>query len=209
VKFAEGWYNQVTMPEAPRIAQPGDIFILLIPAGPELDQLRRAQAALQSQYGGKLIDPIHITVERFSPGDGYCTQDCIPPIKKDLRGVQPFPIYTDALIQFFAPYWQSQVLRWRVADAPIWNDFRDLLESTLSEIGCPSHFVRRRHATCTILKLDGEIDLPSGAQEFSMPLFTARQVLFSMLKEDGLFEIIDHIELGDSHANPKDENLSN
>ena len=85
-------------------------------AGGILDQILLRLAVyleLQSQYGGKLIDPIHITVERFSPGDGYCTQDCIPPIKKDLRGVQPFPIYTDALIQFFAPYWQSQVLRWR------------------------------------------------------------------------------------------------
>ena len=196
------------MPEAPRIAQPGDIFILLVPSESELEQLRHKQIDLQSQYGGQLIDPIHITVERFSPGNELCTEDCITPIKRSLYQVQPFQLRTDALIQFFAPYWHSQVLRWRVQESAIWNDFRDLLERTLRDIGCPSHFVRRRHATCTILKLDGEIDLPPEAQDFSLPLFTVRQIWISVLKEDGQFEILEKITLGDSHTKSKGEQFS-
>jgi hypothetical protein len=188
---------ELAMPETPRIAQPGDIFILLVPTGPELKQLRHKHAQLQTQYGGRLVDPIHITVERFSPENGQFTQDCIAPIKKTLHRVRPFQLTVDALIQFFAPYWQSQVLRWRVAESPTWSDFRDLLENTLSEIGCPSHFVRRRHATCTILRLDHKVNLSSEARDFPRPLFTARHLWISMLKEDGLFEILEKLELRD------------
>lgn len=199
---------ELTMPEVPRIAQPGDIFILLVPSGPELAGLRGKHAELQSQYGGQLVEPIHITVERFSPDEGQCAQDCITPIKENLRQVQPFQLRTDALIQFFAPYWQSQVLRWRVQESPFWNDFRDLLENTLNETGCPSHFIRRRHATCTILKLDEEIDLPIEWQDFTLPLFTARQVWISELKNDGLFEILEEFTLGDARTKPEAERFS-
>lgn len=192
----EGWYN-VPMPEAPRIAQPGDIFILLVPTTDDLAQLRQKHADLQAQFGGQLVEPIHITAERFSPENGHDPQDCIAPIRRNLSGIQPFPIEADGLIQFFAPYWQSQVLRWRVAETRIWNDFRDTLEDVLCDIGCPSHFIRRRYATCTILKLEGEIDPSALPQVDAMPLFWVRELWISLLKADGQFEIVEKLILKD------------
>ena len=108
-------YSLSTMPETPRIAQPGDIFILSVPTGQDLTRLRQKNQRLQNQYGGQLVKPIHITVERFSPEDRLMAQDCIATIQESLKGMRAFQLFTDALIQFFAPYWQSQVLRWQLS----------------------------------------------------------------------------------------------
>jgi len=183
------------MPEAPRIARPGDVFILIVPTDDDLERLRNQHLELQNKYGGQVVEPIHITVERFSPEEGTFTEDCIPTIKECVAKLQPFPISADALIQFYAPYWQSFVLRWRVKETPIWNNFRDLLEDTLNEVHCPSHFTRRRHASCTILKLDKEINLPGHPLMVTQPLFMIQELWISLLREDHQFEILEKLEL--------------
>lgn len=185
------------MPAVPRLAQPGDIFVLLVPNGTELDRLRHAQKNLQAKYGGQLVEPIHITAERFTPEDGQDTEACIATLRQNLVRLRPFPIKADALIQFFAPYWQSQVLRWRVQETPEWSYFRDQLEATLSQNRCPSHFIRRRHATCTILKLNGEVDLSLEASKTLTPLFTAREFWISILRDEGQFEILETLNLNE------------
>ncbi len=183
------------MPETPRIAQPGDIFILLVPTGDDLDRLQRLQGKLQAQYGGQPVTPIHVTVERFTPIDGKLTQDCIPALNEIISNIEPFQISTDALIQFYAPYWRSYVLRWRVKETDIWNKFRDLLEITLCEVQCPSHFTRRRHASCTILKLDNEVTLPANPFEIVQPLFVVREFWVSLLTEENQFDILEKLKL--------------
>lgn len=183
------------MSTTPRVAQPGDIFILLVPDGADLGRLGQEQDRLQNQYGGQIIAPIHITTQRFSPKNGQITSNCVNALREKLRSFTPLPIMADDLIQFFAPYWQCQVLRWRVQETPAWSSFRSQLESTLTEIGCPSHFSRRRHATCTILKLDHKVVLTSYSEKLPLKLFTAQEVWISTLKNGGEFEIVEKLDL--------------
>jgi hypothetical protein len=105
---------------------------------------------------------------------------------------------SDALIQFYAPYWRCQVLRWRVQETPGWSHFRNHLESILTQIGCPSHFTRQRYATCTILKLKHKVDLTSHSAQLPLKLFTAQEVWISTLKTDGEFEIVEKLKLNGS-----------
>jgi hypothetical protein len=185
------------MPESPRIAQPGDVFFLLVPTGAELARLQQQQHDLQARFGGQLVQPIHVTVERFSPENGQFAGQCLTRLREILSTVRPFPLFTDMLIQFFAPYWQRTVLRWRVQQTPLWHNFRDLLETTLAEVRCPSHFIRERHATCTILSLSEPVELSTMEQatELPNPLFTVRELWVSELQAKGHFQILEKLEI--------------
>ena len=183
------------MNQPPRAAQPGDIFLLLLPTGEDFARLEQEQDSWKTRYGGQLVRPIHITVQRFSPNKNQIPKDCVNTLRVNLSGMQPFAVDADAIIQFFAPYWQSYVLRWRVKSTPAWSNFRDHVKTVLDQIHCPSHFQRQRHATCTILKLNDKVDLPSATTEISLPLFTVREILISTLKEDGNFEVLERIKL--------------
>lgn len=185
------------MSDSPRIAQPGDVFFLLVPTGADLERLQQQQRDLQARFGGQLVEPIHVTVERFSPENGQLAGQCLTRLHETLSAVRPFPLFTDMLIQFFAPYWQRPVLRWRIQETPFWTNFRHLLEATLVEVHCPSHFIRGRHATCTILALSEPVELPPAEQSAGLPnpLFTVRELWVSELQAKGRFQIVEKLEI--------------
>ena len=181
----------------PRVAQPDDIFILLVPTAQELHHIHHWQAQLQNQYGGQPVEHIHITCQRFTPRE---TQDeflCIEALKEKLTQFSPFIIYTDKLLQFHAPYWQTDVIRWRVQETDDYAEFRDQLETTLQNIRCPSHFNRLRHATCTALNTNRRIQMDEKQFDIGLPqpLFTAKKLVISQLKETGQFEILETLFL--------------
>jgi hypothetical protein len=180
-----------------RIAQPGDIFILLGPSAQELHLLRQWQADLQTRYGGKLVNHIHITSQRFTPQQRLLEESCVELLKNELQNLQSFPIFTDKLIQFYARYWDTLVLRWRVQETDTYTKFRDVLDQTLEIVQCPSHFDRQRHASCGALNLDVRSDLENNPPVRNYPayLFTARELLISKLIGDNEFEIIETIGL--------------
>lgn len=190
------------MNQSPRAAKPGDIFLLLLPTGVDLERLTQDQLSWQNKFGGQLVTPIHITVERFSPKNRQLPKNCVNIICENISTLPAFQTEADALIQFFAPYWQSYVLRWRVKESPIWQSFREQVKITLEQIDCPSHFRRQRHATCTILKLDGKINQLTPPPEISVPLFYVREVHISTLKERGNFEILERFSLQEQPLNP-------
>jgi len=183
------------MKPSPRAAQPGDIFLLLIPPSKDKERLSCEQLDFQAQFGGQPVEPIHVTVERFSPDNQQLPQECVANLRENLSEMKSFPIMGDAIIQFFAPYWQSYVLRWRVQKTPEWIKFRDQIKSMLEHIDCPSHFDRRRHATCTILKLGNKVILPTPPPIISMPLFKVQDLRISTLREDGNFEVLEKLKL--------------
>ena len=187
------------IPIPKRIAQPGDLFVLLIPNGHDLERLQDWQLQLQEQYGGQIVSPIHITVARFSAEPGTSTPQCVTNFRASLPVMRSFSLSTDAIIHFFAPYWQTSVLRWRVLVSPEWDQFRDHLDDTLCQIECQSHFERRRHATCTALSLEQPVDLEQNPPGYKLPapLFVVQEIVISHLKTAGEFEILDRFALKD------------
>jgi hypothetical protein len=180
-----------------RVAKPGDIFLLLVPTAQELHHLRQQQTMLQARYGGQMVPLLHITCQRFTAQEEALEASCIDIFKKELSDIQPFTIYTDMLIQFFAPYWQKQVLRWRVQETDEYASFRDRLDVTLKKTNCCSQFDRYRFATCTALNLENPIELEENPPGFSFPaiLFTAKELLVSKLEDENQFEILSTITL--------------
>ncbi len=180
-----------------RVAQPGDIFILLVPSAQELHRLQQWQSDLQSIYGGHPVNHIHITCQRFSPMAGQPDQFCTAELKSKLHRLQAFNILTDQFIQFRAPYWQTYVLRWRVQETPEFADFRHQLDELLTEIDCPSHFNRDRHASCTALNLSRRVSIDKNLSKNNFPiqLFSAKKLIISQLRANHQFKILENIQL--------------
>jgi len=175
----------MTNTKRPRVAQPGDTFILLVPSAQELHHLHRKQNEFRNQYGGQLIDHIHITSERFSPKRTTSPKECSAVLRHHIGSLEPFPVFS-----------------WRIQDTAAWLDFRNLLTKTLKGVGCPSHFDRHRRATCSILALDDPVNLSekhNGANN-SQKLFTAKEVVISRLQKNYQFEIIETIQLSGSKS---------
>jgi 2'-5' RNA ligase len=178
-----------------QVAKPGDIFLLLVPSAQELHRLNTWQSGLQARFGGRVVPDPHITCQRFTPGRGKSANDCVGQLSTHLASIRTFQIYTDRLIQFYAPYWQNHVLRWRVQESDEYAEFRDRLEIALQHIRCPSHFNRRRHASCTAIELDQPTRLPLESAEsgYPIPLFLARTLWISELQADHQFSILETI----------------
>jgi hypothetical protein len=185
------------MSSSKRVAQIGDIFILLVPTAQELQQLRKYQSELQLHIAGEIVDHIHITCQRFSLRDDQEIEDCLTPLKTVLNVHRPFPIYTDRIIQFEAPYHQHYVVRWRIKATKAWVNFRDSLDAVLNRIDCPSHFHRRRYASCTALNTRSRVDIDPGRLEYQFPhfLFNAQNIVISQLQRDNKFGTICNISL--------------
>lgn len=176
-------------------AQPGDIFLLLVPSAQELHRLITWQSGLQARFGGRAVPDPHITCQRFTPGPGKTTHDCVRQLADDLGSIRTFQIYTDRLIQFYAPYWRTHVLRWRIQESDEYAEFRDRLDRALQLSRCPSHFNRRRHASCTAIELDHptRVAIQPAESGFPIPLFLAQTLWISELKEDQQFSILEII----------------
>ena len=180
-----------------RLAQTGDIFILLVPVAQDLQLLRQKQAELQAQCSGQIVDHVHITCQRFTLNHEQIAATCIATLAKQIGAFAPFPVFSDGLVQFRAPYWQTHVLRWRIQETEAWKSFRQFLDQSLAKHDCPSHFSRQRHSTCTTLSLDAKVNPENYANKISFPfrLFTAREVVISQLTDDNCFAVLETIEL--------------
>jgi len=110
-----------------RIARPGDIFLLLVPTTHELKELRERQLILQSQYGGEIVDFVHITCERFSPNEKKEERICIDYLKHNVTALAPFTLYAAKIVQYYAPYWGEEVLRWQVQETDDYKHLRNVL----------------------------------------------------------------------------------
>jgi hypothetical protein len=185
------------MPVNNRVAQPGDIFILLEPAAQDLHRLQLEQEDLKNKYGGQTVDYIHITCQRFTTPPGQSPQLCSAKIQKLIKGIDPFDILTDGLITFYAPYWQNRVLRWRISDSDSWISFQTRIERILKIIKCPSHFTRKRRGSCSALVLNKKLILQEKISHYDSPvhLFTARYLIISRLNSRRQFDIINRIYL--------------
>jgi hypothetical protein len=180
-----------------RVAQPGDILFLLTPAARELQRLRSHQIKLQARYGGKIFEHIHITCQRVSLDGEHTTFEFIEQLDKRVKSLKTFPLFADNIIQFYAPFWQTQMLRWRIQDTDPWMKFKYDLRDILSAMNSPSHYDRIRRATCTALVLDSDVnmDLSEMLPTFPLHLFMASQIEISRINKQNDFEYLGTVEL--------------
>lgn len=181
-----------------RIAKPGDIFLLLVPMAHDLQHLKRKRDHYAELYGGHKVDFMHITMQRFTPINRGVVE-CTEAISHTLNQTRSFMVYTDGIIQFSAPYWGKQVLRWRIAETAELSQFRSIIKDTLQQLDCPTLFHRIRKSTCTMLTMKNPVELNLEHSTINPPqrLFHARNVIISQLQTNLGFKTLETISLRD------------
>jgi len=185
-----------------RTARPGDICVLLEPTEAEFAQLRQLQIALQSLFGGRPHQRVHLTCQRFVLQEVRLLPDIIQHMKANLATIQPFPITAISLSTSEHHFWQSRLLRWHIK---ITNDVRRfvrLVEDGLTAVEISPHFPQAEGwmpTRVTALEaIPGEdLDSRLSVTEFPQHLFTGRQVILSKIIGPRQFEILETIQLED------------
>lgn len=182
-----------------RIAKPGDVFLLLIPSPEELSLLQEEQRKLQSRFGGEIVNFVHVTCERFSPTKEEEEEHCVAYLRQNVTALSPFMLYAEKLVQFFAPYWGQEVLRWQVKENNDYTHLRRFIAASLDTTGCGSHFDLDKPTTCTSLRLEEKIELGSeiALENSPFPLFKADHLWVSKLIGENEFTILAKIRMED------------
>jgi len=197
--------GSLTLRSAPfRTARPGDLFILLVPTGEELSELRRRQHELLQRFGGQAAVNLHVTCERFHlqtdrsrPLPEAELEASLLKLRMRLQSLRSFSIFSNGLVSYYAPFWKTHVLRWRVVETGACLAFRKFTHHSLEESGGHSHYVQHNLPTCNALVEVGVVRLsPEESHQPPFLLFTARQVRISRLQAGGVFQTLHLFELG-------------
>jgi len=182
-----------------RTAQPGDLCILLEPGDPdEITALRQHQLALQRRYGGEVMNPVHITPQRFTlahPQQQY--QALLDQLEALAAHWQPFKISAGGLLPFHSDYRQAHIIKWKVLPPDEMVSFSSQLEHILTTIGGTSLYPPG-WVSVLVTALTG-ID-PGTAQDepdlsFPQPLFTPSLLTLSKIHGPTEFEVLEQIPL--------------
>jgi hypothetical protein len=184
-----------------RPAQPGDMFVLLVPSEDELPGLLQRQSVLQARFGGRPQKELHLTCQRFSlPGDRP-TEDVVRQLETRLSVPDPFPIVALDVMQYPSSFWCTSVLLWRVPFAGALYRLCVLVDGVLADYGAELHYpfsASSEPKHVTVLRGVPQADLDGYQPDAPYPhhLFFARIAVCSRLKEQSAFEILARWPLG-------------
>ncbi|MEA3377835.1 MAG: hypothetical protein U9R72_16730 [Chloroflexota bacterium] len=185
----------------PRAARPGDVCVLVEPTGDDVVELRHQQRELQRVFGGRIHEPVHLTVQRFRLGHGRPRQDLVGYLLAELGALRPFSVVAVSLAQMEHPFWESQLIRWRVPATADLRAFCGAVEGLLVEKEIVPHFPLERgweprYVTALEETGAGELDRCREELRFPCRLFEAQRVVLSRIEAQRTFRTLGESGLG-------------
>jgi hypothetical protein len=182
-----------------RPGQPGDICLLLEPTDQgEIHALRQQQITLQNLYGGRLMEPVHLTCQRFVLNDQQRYPDLINMLVEFTAQYQPFSFQVQGLIPLYSPYRQMNILKWEIIPESRLKRFSARLEQLLQNPWTTSLYTPGWVSTLVtaLVEIDGSRSISAERlPSFPHPLFTPSLLTVSKINGPSEFEILDKIPL--------------
>jgi hypothetical protein len=182
-----------------RIGQPGDVTLLLEPADPaEVERLQQYQIALQKLYGGRLMEPVHLTCQRFVLTDEQRYPALVEMLKDLGRQFNPPTLQANGVQPFYSRFRQENILKWEIVLDPFVESFSARLEQLLQTPWTASMYSPGWVSTLVtaLVANNSEPSQPlEGSIKFPHPLFTPGILTLSKLLGPTEFEIMDKIHL--------------
>lgn len=179
-------------------AKPGDVCVLLEPSSNEHAAIKRQQQSLQSIFGGRIHRRIHLTCQRFSLTNDQLVPLLITRFQEGLKMIHPFPLIATSLVSFYAEFWQSHLLRWKIHTSRELHAARIAIEKVLISTNLTPHYPSNWNPTLvtaleeiTILDIKNELE----KFDFPYPLFNAYQVVLSRINGINDFDILGEVYL--------------
>lgn len=192
--------NTPTLVQISRPARKGDICILVEHEAGELDYIRNLQKTLQDHFKGDFNESVHLTCLRFEVPNDYVQEEILRKLVGILSTFAAFPIESEDLIIGYHPFWQMQLLRWRVIAGPELQRLRWNLEKTVTRFGGVNHYVNSgdwNYGIVTALHnvIETEIAYPIEGVHFPCHVFHARTARISQILGPGKFKLLETIPL--------------
>ena len=191
------WDNKMNIHLRP--AQIGDLCLLIQSSQKISDDLYHRQRALQARYGGTLIQPLHLTCQRFTSEDERPWQFFLAHLRQNIDTVMPFPLTAVALQTLAVPVLQTTILKWEIARTPALVQFHALVDDALAVSGIAGHYAPGFISTL-VAALRDIISRPSMPPlhdpTLPYPLFTADQLVLSRILGPNQFAILATLSSG-------------
>ena len=174
-----------------RPAEPGDVCVLLAASSPPAAEIRARLEGLQRTFGGRLVDPLHLTLERVS---GERTDDLIAAVRRSISQLQPVVVRGHALMTMRSSYRRGNILKVETAQERIAPDV-DAVRSAVRAAGLSSLYGNERRANVTVLEgitQDGEV---ASEKWRPLDLFIADLVIVSRIAGASRYDVLEQISL--------------
>lgn len=172
-----------------RAAQAGDVCILLVPSRPPSADVKDLLEGLRRDYGGRIVEPLHVTVDRVVAVD---TVDIVSAIRECVPRLRTAAVRAEGLFVLRSAYRGANVLKVDVGrDSALDHDI-DELRAALRNAGLSPMYGDERAMSVTALDRIERPGAPdTAAAGFPRDLFVADTVLISRIRSLGQYEILD------------------
>ena len=185
------------VPASIKPARPGDICILLEPNdAAEVNALRQRQLELQQHYGGQVMEPVHVTCQRFVLANPEQYPALVAQLSSLAASYQHFEVSAQGLVPLYSNYRQVHILKWEILREARLVSFSAQLERILEITGITSLYPPGWVSTL-VTALEDISALALGEPclfEEPYKLFTPRILTLSKIHGPSEFEILEQIQ---------------
>lgn len=174
----------------------GDLCILLeSDDAEENNALLQRQEALRSQHGGRVINAVHLTCQRFEIPPGGSLRQMKRYLTEELAGTPPFRLMADGLEQIDSVFGGMYVLKWRSNPSPELRNLINKVRTGLERSGMlPLYAVGFIPELVTALESVKPYDMSKfDLSIFPHPLFTASKLRVTRIWGPDNFESLGEI----------------
>lgn len=172
-----------------RPAQNGDICLLLVPSRPPSPKVKALLEGLKSEFGGRIIEPLHVTVDRVAATD---TEDLVRAVRECVPRLRKAAVRGSGLFVLRSEYRGANVLKLDVARDESLDHDVDELRTALRFAGLSPMYGDERAMTVTALERIERSAAPDGAAlGLPIDLFVGDTLLVSRIRGVGSYEALD------------------
>lgn len=172
-----------------RAARTGDICILLVPSRPPSTNVKALLDRLKGEFGGRIVEPLHVTVDRVAAGD---TEDLLRAMHECIPRLRTAVVRGKGLFVLRSEYRGADVLKLDVDHDDALDHDIDELRAGLRQAGLRPMYGDERSMTVTALERIERSAARDPARLGALPLdlFVGDTLLVSRIRGVGNYEIL-------------------
>jgi len=165
--------------------------VLFAPSRPIEHAVRDRLERLRIEFGGRIVEPLHVTLERT---DGEDPSGLAAAVREYAARARPVAVRGENLFTTPSPYRGGDVLKLHVAHGEQLRGEIDALRSAIRTAGLRSLYGDARSTSVTVLeRVERHGSVAPGLWSNPVELFTADELILSRIVDASTYDILDRV----------------
>jgi len=165
--------------------------VLFAPSQPIAPAVGERLERLRSEFGGRIVRPLHLTLERT---DGEDPSGLTAAVRDYAARARPVAVRGEKLFVVMSPYRGAAVLKLNVARSEELGQQIEGMRSAIRAAGLRSLYGETRATSVTVLeRVEHEDSLDPAEWANSVELFTADELIVSRIVGASTYDILDRV----------------